>query len=30
VHLSVAPFSPGDPQVFLDFLEAIRIEAKGR
>ena len=29
-HLSMMPYTPKDRQVFLDFLDAIRIEAKGR
>ena len=30
LHLSIAPYNPSDRQVFLDFLDAIRIEPKKR
>ncbi len=30
LHLSITPYTSSDRQVFLDFVDAIRIEAKGR
>jgi len=30
VHLSMAPYTPSDRQVLLDFVDAIRIEQKAR